>query len=473
MNWSNVKLIVVREIRDQLRDRRTMFMVAVLPVLLYPLMGMSFLQLTQFMHERDIRVLVLGAPTNAALPQLIENGRFSETLYPSPLLHLTLESSDQVERDPRPGPAQARREMQSGNYELVVYFPPGFSEQFERYHQTMLLGGAQREPNFELQIPNVEVYPNLAKETSRTAYDLVCNVLDHWRDQIGRNNLKDSHVSQSAATPFDIATLDLAKQGQHDAAMWSKILPFLVLIWALTGAFYPAIDLCAGEKERGTLETLLSCPAERIEIVWGKLLTVMLFSMATAVLNLASISISGSLVVRHMPDLGPPPGQSMVWLLVALVPVSALFSALCLALGALARSTKEGQYYLMPLVLVTAPLTILPMAPGVELGIVNSLIPLTGVVLVLRTIIEGNVVDAWPYIPLVTAVTLSCCWLAIRWAVTLFNAEAILFREAELWNLRQWLGHLWRERKKTPNWAQAVVCGVLILVIGFFVRFGG
>src|SRR3981189_2489471 len=70
MNWSNVKLIVVREIRDQLRDRRTMLLVAVLTVVSFPLMGMSFLQLTQFMHEREIRVLVLGAPINAELPPL-------------------------------------------------------------------------------------------------------------------------------------------------------------------------------------------------------------------------------------------------------------------------------------------------------------------------------------------------------------------------------------------------------------------
>src|SRR5262249_25422262 len=111
----------------------------------------------------------------------------------------------------------------------------------------------------------------------------------------------------------------------------------------------------AGEKERGTLETLLSSPAERIELVWGKLLTIMLFSMATAVLNLASLGITGSLILSQMPNLGAPPGLSILWLLIALVPVAALFSALCLALAALARSTKEGQYYLMPLVLLTMP----------------------------------------------------------------------------------------------------------------------
>jgi len=450
MNWSNVKLIVLRETRDQLRDRRTLFMIVVLPVLLYPLLGMGFFELSQLIGQRDFRVLVLGAPKNVELPPLADRDRFSETLYPSPLLRLTVEPNDSADPKVRRDPAQARREMHSGDYDLVVYFPPNFSEQFASYHQSMLLG-VERDPKLDVQVPNVEIYPNLAKESSRTAYDLVYNVLAHWRDLIGQRNLQDSHVSPAAVSPFEIATLDLAQEGQHQAAMWSRILPFLLLIWALTGAFYPAIDLCAGEKERGTLETLLCSPAERIEIVWGKLITVMAFSLATAVLNLASLSVSGSLVVRHIPDLGSPPGLSVVWLLVALVPISALFSAVCLAVAALARSTKEGQHYLMPLVLIVTPLAILPMAPGVELTLGNSLIPLTGMVLVLRTILEGNLADAWPYIAPVLAVTLGCCWLAILGAVKLFDSEGILFREAELWSLRLRLRRAWLERGRLPT----------------------
>src|ERR1700741_435718 len=108
---------------------------------------------------------------------------------------------------------------------------------------------------------------------------------------------------------------------QRSAAMWSKILPFVLLIWALTGAFYPAVDLCAGEKEGGTLETLLSSPAERIEIVWGKLFTVMLFSVTTAVLNIRSMGITGSLVMKNLPGFGPPPPLAPLWLFIALLPV--------------------------------------------------------------------------------------------------------------------------------------------------------
>src|SRR4029079_12862902 len=214
----------------------------------------------------------------------------------------------------------------------------------------------------------------------------------------------------SAARSFEVEHVDEAQAARRRAAMWSKILPFVLLIWALTGAFYPAVDLCAGEKERGTLETLLSSPAKRSEIVTGKLLTVMLFSIATSILNLISMGLTGVLIISHLvgsqagSPFGMPPLLTPVWLLIALLPIAALFSALCLALAAFARSSKEGQYYLMPLVLVTMPLTILPMSPGVELNVGNSLIPITGVMLLLRTMLEGNYMSALPYIPLVVVV---------------------------------------------------------------------
>ena len=77
----------------------------------------------------------------------------------------------------------------------------------------------------------------------------------------------------------------------------------MLFIWALTGAFYPAIDLCAGEKERGTLETLLVSPAERREIVWGKLLTIMSFSIVTALLNLTSMGLTAKFILAQFREI--------------------------------------------------------------------------------------------------------------------------------------------------------------------------
>jgi sodium transport system permease protein len=470
----------MREIRDHLRDRRTLFMVAVLPLLLYPLLGMSFFQVMQFMRDRVVRVLVTAAPEGGDLPPLIDGDHFAAGLVSDQKSSQLLQVTALAAPPPRAGTPpdlieRAREEMREGNFDVVVYFPPDFAERFTRLREALVreTGGSAGPATAgdDRKMPGIEVYPNLSKDASKAAHRRVVDVLEKWRDEIVERNLAHSHVPATAARPFDIATHDVAEEGQHKAAVWSKILPFVLLLWALTGAFYPAVDLCAGEKERGTLETLLSSPAERIEIVWGKLLTIMLFSVATAVLNLASLGVTGSLVLSQLPNLGPPPGLAIVWLLVALVPVSALFSALCLALAAFARSSKEGQYYLMPLVLVTMPLTILPMAPGVELNLGNSLIPVTGVVLLLRAMLEGNYLAALPYVPLVGAVTLVCCWLAIRWATNQFNTESVLFRESERWDVGLWVKHLLRDREATPTVAEAMFCGIMILMIRFFLNF--
>src|SRR6185369_10734798 len=134
--------------------------------------------------------------------------------------------------------------------------------------------------------------------------------------------------------------------------------------------------------------------------------------------NLTSLGVTAQYVVTQltsmastesMTSLNFPPLPVVACMFAALLPMSALFSALCLACAAFARSTKEGQYYLMPLLLVTLPLMMLPMSPGVELNLGNSLIPISGVVLLLRTLVEGNYGDALPYIAPVVGMTLVCC----------------------------------------------------------------
>ena len=125
----------------------------------------------------------------------------------------------------------------------------------------------------------------------------------------------------------------------------------------------------------------------------------------------------------------------------------------------------------MPLVLVTLPLVILPMGPGMELNLGNSLIPLTGLVLLLRSLLEGNYLSALPYAPLVVGVTLLCCLMAVRWAIEQFNKESVLFRESERLDMGLWLRHLLRDRADTPSVSEAFFCAVLILLIRFFMTF--
>jgi sodium transport system permease protein len=481
MTLSNVKLILAREIRDQLRDRRTLFMVAVLPILLYPLLGMSLFQISQFMQEQPTRVLVVGAKKVADLPPLFEKEQFAAALFSDSARARLLDlhflpgesrKADEANLDPR---AEADRQVRSGQYEAALYFPPDFAARLDAFrdaiHNTTHSNkekGQSAAPAVRLEVPNPEILYTTANDKSQIAFARLSDVLRRWTDKIGEDNLVQSGVPKLAVRPFLVQSADVADADHREASMWSKILPVLLLVWALTGAFYPAVDLCAGEKERGTLETLLSSPAARSEIVVGKLLTVMLFSIVTAALNLLSVGVTGCMVAAQLPGFGLPSATAIVALVIALVPISALFSALCLALAAFARSTKEGQYYLMPLLLVTMPLVILPMSPGVELNLGNSLIPITGVVLLLRNVLEGNYLQAAQYSPVVILVTLTACVLSIRWAVEQFNSESVLFRASERLDVGLWLKHLLRDRQPTPSVAAAVCCGVLILMVGFF-----
>ena len=480
MKWSNIYLITVREVRDQMRDRRTLFMIFVLPLLLYPMLGMSLFQVTQFIREQPTKVLVSGFHEPPGFPKLMRSDadgtlHFADELFDrvENVRLLRLETRPDAEADPQAAKAAAAASVQSGEYEAVVYFPPDFNARLKAFQERLQRGDSRTSatPPAAHAVPSPELFYNTAKEKSQLAYVRLKEVLEAWSRAIGRENLASRNLPETTAQPFRFENRDVSAEQERDAALWSKILPLLLLIWALTGAFYPAIDLCAGEKERGTLETLLSSPAERGEIVWGKLLTVMLFSVATAVLNILSMGLTGSMVLSTLPHFGPPPPLAPVWLFLALLPMSALFSALCIALASFARSTKEGQYYLMPLVLVTMPLVILPMAPGVELNLGISLIPVTGVVLLLKAMLEGNYWQTLPYLPPVVAVTGACCLLAIRWAVDQFNSESVLFRESERAGLGDWVRHLLRDREDTPSVAGAVMCGVLVLIVYFFMSF--
>lgn len=496
MSWSNVRLILAREIRDQLRDRRTMFMIVVLPILLYPLLGMSFLQISQFVRKVPTRVLVVGVKNLPEAPPLVVDGHFAPSLFSEPegAKFLELRLGDEIpsgeSRDAANIRQRVRAGIDKGEWEAALVIPDDFGSRLAALRRGVQAGttgnlpaqsrgrvadkppvppGAGSEKPAEL--PKPDIIFSSAKEKSQLTAIRLRDVLKRWSSAVSRSNLSAAGVPAWAVVDLETQDVDLAQSTAfRGAAIWSKVLPVLLMLWALTGAFYPAVDLCAGEKERGTLETLLSSPAERSEIVLGKLLTIMIFSGVTAILNLASVCGMGSMMLKQLPGFAPPPASSILWLGLALIPTSALFSALCLALAALARSTKEGQYYLMPLLFVTMPLAVLPAAAGLELNLGNSLIPVTGLILLLRSALEGDYWLALTYLVPVLAVTLTACLLAIRWAVEQFNSESVMFRESERLDVGLWLRRTFEDRGPTPSPAAAAFCGVVILFVHFFMN---
>lgn len=457
--FSAILLIYVREMRDQLRDRRTLFTIALLPIMLYPLVGTLLLQIAQFTQQHTTTVCVVGSENIQGVPPLLEGDAFSEHYTDgSNNLSLLLRGVDDLAEGDTLADA-TNRWVRDGTFDAVLIFPPHFSE-----------------PDSNTGDPKAtaQVLYSVASDESQIAMNRVTDILNNWKATCVAESLAASGIDMKMLEPFQWDNVDLSPERTREAAFWSKMLPFIMLVWAMTGAFYPAIDLVAGEKERGTLETLLCSPALRSEIVWGKLGAVASFSMLTAILNAASMLVTSSFVFQQIgvsgASLGAPPLIPMLWLFVALIPLSCLFSALALAVAAMARSSKEGQYYLMPLMMVTLPLVLLPMLPGMNLSAGTSLIPVTGMFLLVRSLVEGQYGDALLHLPLVFGVTAGCLWLAVTWAKRQFENEAVLFGGQEQWELGLWVKQLWRDRQPVSTIAQAYACGAIILVALFFGR---
>ncbi len=495
MTLRNIILVAGREIRDHLRDRRTIAMMLILPLVLYPVLALTVYQLAQFLEEKPCRVLVLGSEHLAQcgdLPPLFDEQSttlFHPSLFSEPRRQRLLRIVRPAELGlyPHPEPQKLRSEVEeliaSGRVDVAVWFPPGFGcfgvgprrPPQDPENLTPLRSETESDrgvlpPDSSTaageQPAGPEILYSTASDRSQIAYGRLQAVLDRWREQCRRRQLAARGIPQELIEPFPVAVADVAVSvGRRGAALWARLLPVLLIIWAATGALYPAIDACAGEKERGTLETLLVSPAGRTEIVLGKLCAVTLFSAATALANVVSMMVSGWLLLTSLPQFGPPPWSALAWLSLVLVPISLLFGGLSLALAAQARSTREAQYYLMPMVLLTMPLVLLPVTAGVELSWGTSLIPLSGPVLVLKSFLAGQIGQSWIYLFPALGVTFALCAFSVRWAVRQFHSENILFREAEVISLPVLLRRMWWQRESRPTPAQALVAAFVILVI--------
>ena len=241
------------------------------------------------------------------------------------------------------------------------------------------------------------VVENSADEKSVFAYQRVKQVLAAWEQRILQERLSEAKLPPTLATPINPVTIDLAAIRQLSASIWSKMFPTLLIIMAVTGAFYPAVDVAAGEKERGTMETLLICPAQRSEIVVGKFLTVLVFSVANVLAEPRQHGADrqvrdGRARTEALSKMGAgtlsfPGPWEMMWLVILLLPLAAFFSAISLALATFARSTREGQYYLTPLLFVTLGLTLFCLSPTVEIEPLYSILPVVGPALLLKEVL--------------------------------------------------------------------------------------
>ncbi len=406
MNARRVLLVLQKEVREALRDRRTLFVTLVLPILLYPclMIGLGAATMRQQGKLKEAtQTYALEGPVPAALRESLGAAK-----------GLVLKT-----------PADPGKAVRAGELHLLVRAAPDFAEVLEA-------GGSAR----------LELVHDSASEPSAEARRKAAEVVSKYREQVLLRRLEGRGIERAYINPVDVppsATTDVASAGKRGAHAFGRILSMMLVIMVVTGAFTPAVDAVSGEKERGTMETLLVCPATRLEVVLGKFLSVLAVSVATALGNLASMGLTfgqfaSSLGVKGQVDFSISLGTATV-IFAVLVPMAALFAALALALSTLARSTKEAQTYLTPLMLVALPLAMVSVIPNIELTFGLAVVPISGAVLLFRDLLlaQGEpalLARVMPMVPVVLGSTALAAGRAIRWAVWMFGREEVLFRDA-------------------------------------------
>ncbi len=448
MRGPMVQLIARRELRDLMRDRRTLFIVLILPAILYPVFGLVGVLFAMTTLQQTIVVGVVGVEH---LPPLVEHpeavlagglllAECERRLDDPPLIvgdrlmpeygNQELELNSGLTILPLQGDGAGA--LQSRRIDVLLIIPPDLREKLKRDDW----------PSDER--PAVQILGREGDETSKLAVRRLGGIIYRWQQKLKAVRFARRGLPADFDAPLQIVDPQeskpvVAKAADEMRDMLVKFFPFLLVMWTMAGALHPAIDLTAGEKERGTMETLLISPAERHEIVAGKFMAVWLFSYVSALCNLfwmggAAFALSWVLPFPIV-SLG-----GVAWAALFAAPLAALFSAVAIGLGVFARSSKEGQYYLLPLFVVVMPLCLWSMTPGMKLSLGLSLAPITGLTLLLQSLmaVSGEPVSGIYAAGVALSLVVSMA-LSLWWADSQFRRESVLFREAERLNLRGWV----------------------------------
>ncbi len=400
MSLSAISVVYRKELTEWLRDRRTLISTVLVPLLAFPILMVGITALATIMignAEKEIpKVMILGGEDS---PDLLERLHKLDTLSIVPYAD---NWKDQI----------SNKEIRA-----AVDIPKGF--------QAALAGKTA---------PTVKVYFYEGEIKSSFGADHLQDAVKEYRDSVVKDRLAANNLPASVLSPFEIKQQNVAPPEKVGGASIGGFIGYAVILLCLTGAMYPAIDLTAGEKERGTIETVLSSPISRLDLVLGKFLLVFSASLVSAILSVTSMGTSFAILGHsHLMqssgehslnlNLGP---VSVVAVFFMALPLAVLFSAVLMTISLFAKTYKEAQSYLTPLTFLVVIPAVASVMPGVELTPKLALIPVLNTSLVCKEIITGTY--HWNSILLIFTSTCVYAGAALFLAVKMFQREDVLFR---------------------------------------------
>jgi sodium transport system permease protein len=440
MNLREIGLVWRKELVDILRDRRTIMAMIVVPLLVYPILMIviSQLGLSQMEKMKQSKARVALVPRDAP-PSLLNKLQSDSTIIVIPSMHPDKDLADR-------------------NLDAVVEIPDGFQSLLTTLDSTVV---------------NVRV--DLSRDRGERMSERIKDFLVEWREDLVTQRLAERNLPPTFVKPFTVKIDNVAGEKKMGGSMIGRILPFFLVVMMMSGALYPAIDVTAGERERGTLETLLVVPAKRFNIVLGKFMTVFVASMVTTLANIVSIAFTVFYLIRSAKMGGEMTSdvatlldwRALALIFVVMIPMAILFAAVAMLVASFARSFKEAQNYLSPLMIVCMAPAYLSFLPGVEINATWSLVPIANVVLLSRELLLGNYV--WSYFFITIATMTGLALLLLNRTVRFFGHETMLGGGEGTPKFR-WRNLVRREPGRKPErLSPALVAQVfLVVLLGFF-----
>lgn len=229
-------------------------------------------------------------------------------------------------------------------------------------------------------------------------------------------------------------TRPVAARSARSSTTLLAFIPLMLVLMTMTGAVYPAIDLTAGERERGTMEILVAAPVSRMALLFGKFVAVLTVAMLTAIINMLAMLITLYTLGLEAIIFGQDglDAVTIATIFGLLLVFAGFFSAVLLGLTSFARSFKEAQAYLIPIMLLAMAPGVLSLIPNIEMTAALALVPLVNIVLLGRDVLSGEF--DLPLIAITIISTVLYALLALGMAARVFGTDLVLVGGSESWS---------------------------------------
>lgn len=454
-----IHTIYWKELTDIMRDRRTLIAMILVPIVLYPLLMLGSIQAVTYqtgnLVQESISIGVIDDAHRLMLQELIGHDRVGLDTQQ----HQAEPDSDDADvprplTDARIWVFESRQELERAVQSRQVNIGVVFDGQSLIY------------PNDFEDTLGIEVLADNEEVRSDFAAARLSGAIDRVGERVLEERLRLRHLPESFVRPFSVTTADLSAP----PSILGQILPLVLVLMTITGAIYPAIDLTAGERERGTLESLMVCPVPIIDLVVGKFLVVTTVAIMGATLNLASVTATvyfGGFDKVIAQTGGGLPLKQMLMILLCLVPFAVLMSAIMMGVCSYARTFKEAQNYVTPVILaVLIPGGIAAM-PATQLSGIMLVMPVGNMVLLSREFLLGAAVP-FASVSMVLLSTTLYAAAAVGVAASVFGRESVVFADAG--SLKALFARAMIKPSSRPSVSMALLIVALLFPVWFFVQ---